>query len=850
MVMTIRAVVNKSDYDNMLRTYWLKDDIDADLEVDGVPYPKGEISFRGTTSLNFPKKGFKVKFSKKALYQGHTKRFDLSASYTDKSLIRERLCFDLFGQTGVVSSSAWHVDFIIQSKEGQVFERGLYTGIEHVDEYFFKNRGREAGSLYKADGAVINGVFVGATLAPQDEATLKILYDKQHTKKAVKGFLANLFRAAFRLPPIEIADADDEDYSDLDSFIRTINGLNADTISNRLDAIMDVDTYLDWLAVNTLVQSNDTYHKNYYLHSRVEDDKWEVMPWDYDLSFGRNWNDHCDGLCDDLSEGTSIKGSNQMLNELSRRVFNNPVYIDRLRDKLLQLLETEFTEEKLFQEIDTYYEEITPLAHMDTRKWPTDEEFERERDRLKDWIRRRRHFLFKELGTVPLPSGQADTIVTELGFNKASLIEGDEIGFEATVKNVGGAVAGPTVGVAFLVDGVYVTFGTSSTLAPGASRQIKSVSSWKAVAGDHTLTAVVDDVNRYPEISETNNTLETRFQVSPKPSKGLPDVVIKDIAFERNELGQARLAALVSNIGQVETPDIVGVAFFVDDQYTTFGTTSPMKAGESCPVRAVSALSLSGSHKITAVVDDVNRFPEMIEQNNVLTEQINFGDQEQVLADTIILNVTTGNGRFSEGDAITFEAVVQNIGIAPTGDVVGVAFLVDGQYITFGTSPPIPSGAIQNIPSVSTWRAVAGQHRLLAIVDDVNRYPEISETNNRFELDFQVFERDAPDLPDSIVRSIGFETQADGQIVLTAEVANIGNAPTPDVVGVAFFVDGQYVTYGVAQPMAVNAAQTIRAVTPLPLRGKHQITAIVDDVNRYDEISHRNNAMVQEMTFG
>jgi hypothetical protein len=33
------------------------------------------------------------------------------------------------------------------------------------------------------------------------------------------------------------------------------------------------------------------------------------------------------------------------------------------------------------------------------------------------------------------------------------------------------------------------------------------------------------------------------------------------------------------------------------------------------------------------------------------------------------------------------------------------------------------------------------------------------------------------------------------------------------------------------------------------LKGKHIITAIVDDVNRYDEISHRNNALTQEITF-
>ena len=138
--------------------------------------------------------------------------------------------------------------------------------------------------------------------------------------------------------------------------------------------------------------------KNYYLHNRVEDDKWEIIPWDYDLTFGRNWNDYCNGLCDDLSEGTSIKGSAQMTNRLSRRVLANAVYFERLRAKLLHYLETEFNEEILFPKIDIYYAEIRDLAHRDARKWPSNAEFDQEQNRLKDWIRRRRCLFVQRTG--------------------------------------------------------------------------------------------------------------------------------------------------------------------------------------------------------------------------------------------------------------------------------------------------------------------------------------------------------------------------------------------------------------------------------------------------------------------
>ncbi|MEW5960121.1 MAG: CotH kinase family protein, partial [Chloroflexota bacterium] len=855
MVMVIKAVVHQADYENILRAYWLKEDIDAELEVDGVRYEKGEIAFRGTTSLNFPKKSFKIEFKKKNLFQGHTRRIDLSASYVDKSLIRERLSFDLFAQSKVVVSKAWHADFSILNKQGQVLERGLYTAIEHVDEYFFRKRGREIGTLYKADGGLVNGVLIGAVLEPQPEAVLRLLYDKEAAKKIVAtGMWVNLFRTAFSLPPIEIAEADAEDYSDLDSFIRTLNSWDARTISQYLAEYVDVESYLDWLAINTLVQSNDNYHKNYFLHNRVEDERWEVMPWDYDLTWGRNWNDYCDGLCDDLSEGTSIKGSAPMSNRLSQRVLNNPTYYERLRARLADLLGSEFSEDKLFPKIDAYYAEISELAHQDGRKWPNNEQFDQERDRLKDWIRRRRRFLFKELGAAPPVAKLPDTVVVSVAFNKAQLLEGDSLAFEATVRNIGSAITGNTVGVAFLVDGAYVTFGTSGPLEPGASRQIKSVSTWPATSGEHTLTAVVDDVNRYPEISEENNTLETRFRVEAKPPQaGLSDVVVKDIAFSRDELSRVRLAALVANQGQVATPDVVGVAFFVDERYATFGVISGLAAGESQAVRAGQTLSLQGRHKITAIADDVNRFPEAGEQNNILSKELDFGappgPEPPQLADTLILNVTLGAGRFTEGDPLTFEAMVRNIGPAATGDTVGVAFLIDGQYITFGAAPPLAPGETRHIRSVSPWRAVAGQHRLVAVVDDINRYPELSETNNTFELSFQVLKSDEVKLPDSTVDDIGFELDSSGQVVLTAAVSNIGAAATPDLVGVAFFVDGQYATFGTTAPMEPGAAETVRAVRPLPLAGTHKIIAIVDDVNRYPEISHQNNSLEREISF-
>ncbi|MEM7343890.1 MAG: CotH kinase family protein, partial [Chloroflexota bacterium] len=651
--MQVVATVSKADYDNLVRNNAIGLTINAEFEIDDTQYTGGELGYRDANTLNFPKKGIALTFSDQALFQGSAKQLDLSASYADKSLIRERLSYDLFATTTVVTPNAWHVDFIIRTPSGEILERSLYTAIEHIDTYFFRSRGRTIGSLYQANGAVVNGVFTGALLEPQVDALLKLLYDKQSANVLAQGAAANLLRSVFKLALVN-SSATEEDYSDFATLLDTIAGWDADTINETLDTIFESEAYLDWLAINTLIQNNDVYDKNYYIHKRVEGGKWEILPGDNTLTWGRNREDVCGALCGSITAETPIKGPNQIRNALSQRVLNNAGYFSQLRMKLANLLGTEFTEAKLFAKIDAYYDEVTALAHLDTRKWPSNSEFDQERAVLKDWVRQRRRFLMQAIGAPP--TNLADTIVLDVSLNQSgALVAGVPVTFSATVQNIGGSETSDIVGVAFLVDRAYVTFGTTAPLAPGATQVVTAVSSWSAVAGEHTLTAIADDINRYPEDSEENNARQITFQVNEDQPSGLSDVVVTDLAAEPVDGDRFRLAALVKNEGQSQTADIVGVAFFVDDQYATFGTIDPLAAGQSQAVRSTGTVAFSGSHKVTAIVDDINRFAESNEQNNTLVKQIDFGAPEPQLADTIIVTLSLGTGRFSEGDLITFE---------------------------------------------------------------------------------------------------------------------------------------------------------------------------------------------------
>ncbi len=181
--MDITLTVNRADYNNLRRNYAHMPVIPADVTIDGALFSGAKVTYRDASSINYPKKGIAIEFPAENLFRKNTHRLDLSASYPDKSLIRERLCFDLFAETRVTASQAWHAHVTIRAIEGGVLlEHGLFTAIEHVDTDFFRNRNREPGGLYHATGGVVNGAPVNAILNPQPEAVLRTLYQKRHAK--------------------------------------------------------------------------------------------------------------------------------------------------------------------------------------------------------------------------------------------------------------------------------------------------------------------------------------------------------------------------------------------------------------------------------------------------------------------------------------------------------------------------------------------------------------------------------------------------------------------------------------------------------------------------------------------
>jgi len=138
---------------------------------------------------------------------------------------------------------------------------------------------------------------------------------------------------------------------------------------------------------------------------------------------------------------------------------------------------------------------------------------------------------------------------------------------------------------------------------------------------------------------------------------------------------------------------------------------------------------------VQAWVDDVNRIPEANENNNQLSSPFTIG------IDLTVTALTASPASPSSGNAVTFSAVVTNVGsqATPAGTIIGVRFDVDGAIATWSdtnTQSLAPGASVtltaNSGPSgSSTWTATSGSHTVQAWADDVNRLNDVNRNNNK-----------------------------------------------------------------------------------------------------------------------
>ena len=108
--------------------------------------------------------------------------------------------------------------------------------------------------------------------------------------------------------------------------------------------------------------------------------------------------------------------------------------------------------------------------------------------------------------------------------------------------------------------------------------------------------------------------------------------------------------------------------------------------------------------------------------------------------DLTITALTLSPDPAKPGDPVRFGVTIKNVGQGPTpaGITHGVAFTVDGQFVSWSDTfnGPLAPGESKTLTAnngpkgTAFWTATPGPHTVTATVDDLNRITESDETNN------------------------------------------------------------------------------------------------------------------------
>ncbi|MFJ5791860.1 CotH kinase family protein [Lysinibacillus sp. NPDC093197] len=254
-VTTVDIEIPQEDWEDMLENAADEELKQANITINGKTIEnvairtKGNLSLRSVVNSDSDRYSLKVDFDyyddTQSLYG--LKKLNLNNNYSDSTLMREYLSYELMEKMGLPTPAHSYMYVTVNGEE-----RGLYLGVEAVDETFLANNyGTNDGFLFKPDGTGSDLKYISDNIADYTGIGLK-------------------------------TNEDNIEDSKLTDMLDAINN------GGDIEQYIDVDEMLRYFAVNTALVNLDSYQgnmkHNYYLYEN--NGVFSIIPWDYNMSFG------------------------------------------------------------------------------------------------------------------------------------------------------------------------------------------------------------------------------------------------------------------------------------------------------------------------------------------------------------------------------------------------------------------------------------------------------------------------------------------------------------------------------------------------------------------------------------
>ena len=332
---------------------WINKHVPAVLKIGTNQYSIGLV-YRGNVIRKKKKKSYNIIFQNPSTVNG-AHEIHLNAEFNDVSLCRNKLSLDFFDRIGVISPHSKHILLYLNG-----FCKGIYLELESFDQYLLQKRNLPMGPIIYATNYHAN-------------------FSLLNPKKKLKSNLTEGYTIKY---------GEKKDLSNLENLIAMTNTLSNEDFEKQITQFLDVNQYLSWLAGVVCTQNFDGFIHNYALYQRNDTGAYEITPWDYDGTWGRDL--HGKPLDHDY---VPISG----YNTLTGRLLYFPYFKKKYRDILSSILDKDFTVETLTGIIDELFQRLTPNLHLDPFIKASAETLEHEKEFMIDFIQNRSGYLKQQM---------------------------------------------------------------------------------------------------------------------------------------------------------------------------------------------------------------------------------------------------------------------------------------------------------------------------------------------------------------------------------------------------------------------------------------------------------------------
>lgn len=312
--------------------------------VPGEPRPgasnswAGVVKLHGGVSVGFPKRSFAITLASptRLLDLRESAHWVLNAAFIDRSLMRHKVSYDLFRSLDARDARR----FAVGSRFVEVYFNGDYHGVyllmERVDGRLLELRRFASNDVSHA--CIYKAVDHAANFSQPGHAG----YEQREPDAQVKDY-----------------------WQPLDEFNRFVSRTKVTEFFDPQTGIgsrMDLDNAIDFYLLVLLTSNLDGITKNFMIAREAPREglpwtRFFFVPWDYDGTFGRNW------------DASVVSPDGWLSNHLFERLMGDRAFKERLMKRWKELRERELSGRTIQGMIETNVRTLGEAARRNAVRW-------------------------------------------------------------------------------------------------------------------------------------------------------------------------------------------------------------------------------------------------------------------------------------------------------------------------------------------------------------------------------------------------------------------------------------------------------------------------------------------------